>query len=311
MPLSRHNFAVAMLALATLWWGMGFVWAKNVGEAVNAAAGVGPGGLIGPNLTLAVRFGVATALWACIFPRSLRGWGIASVRRSLVIGGTMFVALELQHLGLDRASEATTAFLTSLTVVVVPLLVAATRRKRPDAPLVVAIAHAVAGIYLLTGATLGAFGPGEWLGIACAVGFGVEILSVNALVPRDDAFRMTLGMFAVNAAAYAVITLLSPGFLALDWPALATPPVLRDWACLAVLGSSSFAIMTLYQPRVEPTRAAVIYMIEPIFAAAYAWAAEGAVMTQTALIGATLILFSNIVAEFRWPRRRPIDAQPA
>jgi drug/metabolite transporter (DMT)-like permease len=305
MPASHHKFAVAMLTIATLFWGMGFVWAKNVGEAINAAAGVGVGGLLGPNLTLAGRFCVASLLWTMIFPRSLRGWSRATVGRSMIIGAVLFAGLEMQHLGLDRVSEATTAFLTSLTVVLVPLLVAALRRRRPDATLLSAIALSVVGIYLLTGATLRGLGPGEFLAIGCAVAFSVEILCVNALVARDQAFRITLGMFAVNAVGFTFVSAVSPGLMRLDVWALPAP-VVRDWLLLAVLGSSSFAFMNLYQPRVEPTRAAVVYMLEPIFAAAFAWAVEGAAMTQTALVGAALILLSNIVAEFRWPRRKAL-----
>ena len=63
----------------------------------------------------------------------------------------------------------------------------------------------------------------------------------------------------------------------------------------------SFGLMNTYQPRVEATRATLVYLFEPIFAAGFAWLVEGATMSRSALYGAGLILVSNIVAELKWP----------
>jgi drug/metabolite transporter (DMT)-like permease len=62
---------------------------------------------------------------------------------------------------------------------------------------------------------------------------------------------------------------------------------------------------------VEPSRAAIIYLSEPIFAAAFAWVSEGAAMSAMALCGAGLILVANMIAELRWPRRRRMTVTPA
>jgi drug/metabolite transporter (DMT)-like permease len=63
--------------------------------------------------------------------------------------------------------------------------------------------------------------------------------------------------------------------------------------------------MSVFQPRIDPTRAALIYLMEPVFAAAYAWAARGSGLTVQALTGAALILVANFLVEFIRSRARP------
>jgi drug/metabolite transporter (DMT)-like permease len=94
----------------------------------------------------------------------------------------------------------------------------------------------------------------------------------------------------------------SPGVLRIDWSTVVFSQVGAQWALLTVLVTCvSFGLMNTYQPRVEATRATLVYLFEPIFAAGFAWLVEGATMSRSALYGAGLILVSNIVAELKWP----------
>ena len=68
-------------------------------------------------------------------------------------------------LGLDRTSEAVSAFLTSLTVVFVPLLMVVIVRRPPRAALWLPVGLAALGIWLMTGAAPTGFGVGEVLGL--------------------------------------------------------------------------------------------------------------------------------------------------
>jgi drug/metabolite transporter (DMT)-like permease len=298
----RRRQAIAMLLVATLLWGMGFTWAKNVGAAINAAAGMPVGSTVGPTTMLAGRCLAGALLWVLVFPSSRRGWSWGTVRRSLVLGGLLGVGLIVQHLGLDRSTEAITAFLTNLTIVIVPILIALFHRRLPVPPLIGACALALAGIWLLTGAKSGGLSTGEVLGVACAFAFSLEILAINHLMGRDSPARITLGMFIVSGVMCAAFALGSPGVLRIDWSTVLFSQVGAQWALLTVLVTCvSFGLMNTYQPRVEATRATLVYLFEPIFAAGFAWLVEGATMSRSAFYGAGLILVSNIVAELKWP----------
>jgi len=291
---------ILMLVLAALLWGMGFAWAKNVGAAVNVAANLPESAVLGPTLTLALRFGLAGVLWMMLFPSSRRGWTPATWGRGLVLGAVLALGVILQHLGLARSSEATIAFLTNLTVVFVPIIVAIVVRQLPKIQLLCAIPFALVGIWLLTGAKASGLSVGEWFGVGCAVAFSFELVLLNWLIPKDSPMRLTGLMFAVTAIASFAFALASPGFLQIDWWQLCTPGIVGQFMLLTLLTTLlAFGLMNVYQPQVDTTRAAIVYLFEPIFAATFAWMVQGASMTHLALVGAGLILIANGVAEIR------------
>jgi drug/metabolite transporter (DMT)-like permease len=296
-----HGPALALL-LGTVFWGCAFTWAKAGGEDLNDAAGLPAGAALGPVLLLAWRFVLGAAAWFVVFPASRRGWTWRSAGRAALIGGLSAVGLVLQHLGLDRTSEATSAFLTALMVVFVPLLMTVVVRRPPPGAVWAGVAVATAGVWLMTGAAPGGFGLGEALGLASAFAFSVYVLAINALVPRDDPHRMAAGQFlAVGLATAAVCPFLAggtdPGHLALP----VTEP--RVWPMLALLVAfptiGGYGLLTFFQPRVDPTRASLVYLMEPIVAAAFAWATAGRGMDARALLGAGLILVANAMVELR------------
>jgi drug/metabolite transporter (DMT)-like permease len=65
--------------------------------------------------------------------------------------------------------------------------------------------------------------------------------------------------------------------------------------------------LTYQQPRIDTTRAALIYLAEPIFGAIFAWILLNSAMTLTQIIGALLILIANLIVEMLAGRTRLIE----
>jgi drug/metabolite transporter (DMT)-like permease len=59
----------------------------------------------------------------------------------------------------------------------------------------------------------------------------------------------------------------------------------------------AFGLLTFFQPVMDPTRAALIYLAEPIFATLYAAIAAGHRASLMTLAGAGLILIANLLVE--------------
>jgi drug/metabolite transporter (DMT)-like permease len=299
---ARGHAAVLALLLGTLFWGCAFTWAKAGGEALNAAAGLPAGAGLGPVLLLAWRFVIPAALWFAVFPAARRGWSWRSGGRAALIGGLSAVGLVLQHLGLDRTSEAVSAFLTALTVLFVPVLMTTAARRPPAGTVWAGVAVATAGIWLMTGAAPSGFGLGELLGLSSAVVFSVYIIAINALVPRDDPHRMMAGqLLVVGLVTAAICPLLAGGT---DAANMLRPLVDANvWPRLVLLvvfpTLGGYGLLTFFQPRVDPTRASLIYLVEPVFAAAFAWVVMGRGMDGQAMAGAVLILAANALVELR------------
>ena len=303
-PPSRDDHpAVVGLLIATVLWGCGFTWAKAAGEAVHRAVGLPDGALFGPIFVLAWRFGLAGVVVLLAIPAARRGWTGRGFVRIAGVGLLLAVGLVLQHVGLDRTSEAVSAFLTSLTVLFVPIILTLVLRRPPAPVMWLGVVLATAGVWLMTGATPTGFGVGEVLGLACSFTFAVYILAVNAASKNESAWRMSAGQFLVVGFACAVTAAVVPG-----------GENVRPEAALRVLGSSravwlnvvllaafptvgAFTLLNFFQPRLDATRAALIYLMEPVVAAAYAFFAAGRSVPPIGLLGAGLILAANVLVE--------------
>jgi drug/metabolite transporter (DMT)-like permease len=300
--------ASAWLLLACVFWGTGFTWAKTAGETINARTGVGAGASVGPVWVLAVRFVLAAALWLAVSPVARRGWTRAGVRQAGFLGLLLSAAMILQHLGLDRTTAAVSAFLTSLVVVFVPILAWMVTGRRP-APLVwVGVGVATVGVWLMTGAAVGRFGLGEALGLACSIGWAAYIIAIDRWGGREHPARLVAGQFvacALVTVAWSVVA--SAGQW---WPLVVATADAAVWtnvlllATLATVGS--YGILTYHQPKIDPTRASMIYLAEPICAAVFAWAWAGDAMSGAQIAGAVVILAVNVFVEALASRMRVV-----
>jgi drug/metabolite transporter (DMT)-like permease len=307
-PAHSTRQATVALLLACLFWGGSFTWSKQAITSINSAAAAAQGSAFGPMLLIAWRFGIAGVLWLTIFPPARRGWSWRSVGRAIVLGALFAAGMIAQQMGLDRTSEATSAFLTSLSILFVPLLMLLTTGRAPPPALWAGIALATAGIWLMTGATPTGIGVGEILGLLCSLLFSIYLLAMNALVSRDDPWRMAGAQFLVIGILCGLFVL---GFCpeAHRGANVLVIPFGRQVIVnlLLLVGFATiggFGLMVIYQPRLDPARAALIYLVEPVFAASYAYLFVGAAMSATALIGGTLILLANGIVEWMEQRRR-------
>ncbi len=305
---STRNATLGLL-LATVLWGCGFTWAKAAGEAVNELTGGGRGAPLGPVWVLAIRFFIAGVFWLIVFPESRRGWSLNLVIRCLWLGGTLTLGMVLQHLGLDRTSEATAAFLTSLTILFVPVMMTLVLRKPPPPIIWIGVILAAAGIWIMTGAAASGLGAGELLSLGCAVGFSINIITINKFVTAENAMPTTAGQFLVLAIICAIACLFFPHGVESFGPMrvaalLSHREVWFNIALMVVFVSmGAFGLQFRFQPRIDPSRAALLYLAEPIFASVYAWIATGRGMTSRAIVGAAIMLVANALVEILQSRR--------
>jgi drug/metabolite transporter (DMT)-like permease len=302
----RVTRAELALLIVTAVWGLSFVLAKGAGTTLNAAAGQ-TNGAVGPVTVLAIRFALSALLWMVLIPRSVRGWTRRSTIGGVIVGGLLSGGLMLQSVGLDYTIEAVSAFLTSLAVVFVPLVLWLFFKTPPTLAAVVGVVLAVPGVWMLSETQGFSLGLGEWLGISCAFVFTWHLIAINHFTPLDSPWRMTLqqfGMVTIVCGATATALLMrADGF---DWSVFAS---VDFWWRMGVLVVGPtvicFGAMTYFQPRVPPTRAVLIYLFEPVFAALFAYLIDGRTMTWVMIAGGGLILAANVAVELLPKLRKP------
>jgi drug/metabolite transporter (DMT)-like permease len=283
------------LATVTLVWGTSFTLIHAALEDASTLLFVG------------VRFLLAALLVGALYRRALvRAWAtsLRPFRGGVLAGCCLTAAYLCQTAGLRYTTPSKSAFLTSLCVVLVPFLGCLVYRRVPRSAEILGIALAMTGMAFLTlpagwRSWQEGFNRGDVLTAGCALAFAAHILLVGELV-KTTAFEV---LSATQLGAVAVLSLAgSPWF---EVPRFQFSPRLTlALAVTALLCTAlAYSVQAWAQQHTSPTRAALIFALEPVVAAFTSWLAIGERLTVRGWFGAALILSSVLVVELK-PRLR-------
>ncbi len=297
--------ATIMLVLTTFCWGLSFPLMKGWQLQSEDC----PGGLVLASATMIlVRVTLAVLILAMFRPNLVREPSRHAHLYGAAVGVTFFVGFLLQVLGLAWTTPALSAFITSLGSAWVPVMAWLWSRTRVAPLALVGIGLGIFGTAVLAEIDSGeewTLGVGDLLTFVAAVVFAVEILLLDHLGKDVPAGHLTVSFFAVTAVL-ALLT--AAGWAAwgpgipewLGWSArmLRTPGMATDVALLTVFCTVlAFHWMNVYQPRVSASRAALIYLLEPVFAAVFSIMLGYDQLSPRLLIGGGIIIGGNLLVE--------------
>lgn len=273
-------FAESLLAFNTVIWGGTYV-AIKLGLAD-----------VAPYTLVALRYAFAATI--CAGPVLLyRVWLRPHVRDGFVLGVFLFLGIGLQTQGLLYTTAAKSSFITGMFIVFTPFLHWLLNGRRPRPENYAGILLVLLGLFLLTWPAENRFNLGDLLTILSALGFSLYIVHVDRVARAENTLALVFLQMATTAllgtvAAFALgESYVSPGSRA-------------TWALLylALPGTLLMVfIQTRYQPRSNPIRAAIIYSLEPVFAALFAWILLGETLGARGLMGAGLMLGGVLLSE--------------
>jgi drug/metabolite transporter (DMT)-like permease len=278
--------ADAVLVCITAFWGVTFVVVKD------AVA------LADPFSFLALRFTLAALLLSVVAWRRIRGASLW--RAGTGLGALLFLGFSTQTAGLQYTTPSRSAFLTGLSVLLVPVLSIAVHRRRPPPASLLGVALAVCGLWALAGATaLGAgagLGKGEQLTLFCAVAFALQITLLERLARNHPLLPLvTVQLWTVAVLAILAVLVLGPRVQA--------TAALWGAVLLTGIGGSTVALLlqAWAQARTTAVRAALVYALEPVFATAYSVAVGRERLGERELLGGGLIVLGVLVSELGQP----------
>jgi drug/metabolite transporter (DMT)-like permease len=297
-------FAAAMLVVACLCWAAFFSLCKNWQDAAQAC----PGGQLVASLTLlGVRTVLALAVFAVLKPRLFLKPSRYEIAVGLLLGALNGLGNILQVWGLAWTSPALSGFFTSLASLWVPILASVCFRLPVVGATWAGMALGIAGLAILgiNGGTAWGLGFGDSLTVLSSLAFAFFILSLDRLGRSVNSSHLTLIVIAVTGLPtlfLAVGVAAWQGKLVpwLIWlvEILRQPAVIRDVLLLTILSTIlATHLMSAYQPRVPASRAALIYMLEPVFAAVLSVIVGHDSVSGRLLLGGALILSGNAVVE--------------
>jgi len=284
------NRYLALLVLVTLVWGLTFPILKVATQSLSGVE------------ISALRFLLAAACMAPLFWRVPRHtW-----RDGAVLGALALLSYVGQAYGLQFISSNRSAFLTSLNVIMVPLLAWALG-TRPSWAVFIAALLACLGIGLMS------FDGGvhfwaDTATILCALAFAVYVLFLSGRAYLHQAHQLAAAQMGVMALLGALWMFADSGLAAVQTLPERIPfEVLLGLLYLGLVASAGmFFLQALAQRHVRAEQAALVYALEPVFAALFAWWWLAESLTPRATVGAALVLLAVVLSELKpgsWLRR--------
>ena len=329
--VNNRTKAEAFLVVITAIWGCTFVVVK--GALVDAS----------PLAFLAVRFLLAGVLLLAILGRGQVGRG--TLLPGSILGLFLFAGYLFQTWGLVYTTPSKSAFLTGFSVILVPLiLMLSNRRRKPHSqsflphlsftearnresshlranvhqglragdgegerqerlglPNLVGAFLGLAGIYLLVApSAVGAVNKGDILTLAGAVSFAIHIVLVGHYTKKFSFLHLVpVQVLMVGLLSLAALPLAPKQTLHL------TGRLIAAILITAVLATGlAFSVQNWAQQYTLAAHTALIFALEPVFAALSSWLVTGEYFGVRGLLGSGLILSGMVVSEI-WGSNLP------
>ncbi|GGA26233.1 DMT family transporter [Psychrobacillus lasiicapitis] len=269
-----------LLALVSATWGASYIFMKVLVDDI-------------PPLTIvALRFGIAFIVMIAIFFRKIVLVNAKTLKYSALVGALLFSIFFALMYGMKNTTASTAGFLTSTTVILVPILQIFITRRLPSKKIVWGVVIVTTGLVFLLVREDFNIATGAFLCLVAAFLYAIHIIVTNRFVREVDA--LLLGIFQLGfATLFATI-----GTFLFETPVL--PKSTVHWLSilgLALLCSAfGFVIQSIAQKYTTAESAGFLFSLEPIFSAILAYIFLHEIMGLQGYFGATLIIAGVLIA---------------
>jgi len=279
---NKKRLAQILLVFVTLIWGATFIMVK---DALNDA---------GPFAFGTLRFTIAGILTLVIVNKSIFTLTKTEIIGGLICGFCLFCGYAFQNFGLMQTSASKSAFITSVSVLMVPIILYLFNIQKIKMKVWFAVVLATIGLYFLLDPRGGMMNWGDILTFGCALGFAVHIIFQGYYVKKNV---RVLPFFLVQAWVVVGLSFIN---------SLLFEPIFAIWSprlisTLLVTGIAATFIAILLmiwaQKILNPSETAIIFSLEPVFATVFAIIFAGEILGLWGYIGGGLIVLAVAYGE--------------
>lgn len=293
----KKYYGEGALLLNTLIWGGTFAIVKNAFNDVS------------PLLFLSLRFIIATLLFLPFVYKHLLKVDKKTILAGVVLGVFYFSGFATQTLGLNITTATKSGFITGTFVIFIPLLQLIIERRKPKWFNIVSVLLVLIGLVMLASKgdnaidfiqQLGTdFNFGDILTLLCAILFAFQVVYVDIFTKRYYYLPMVFVQLLITGLGGLVFSFI---FSISELEAFRfdlNSSVIASLIYTAIFASIIATIIQLkFQKIVSPTKAGIIFSIEPIFAAVFAFFLLSEKISNFGLIGCAIIFIGLVLSEF-------------
>ena len=279
IPKIKKRISEAGLLYAAAIWGSTFFIVKD------SLSQIDPVILVGYRFTLAAIILGAYCLAAK--KQISQGWG-----KGIILGLFLWLLYVPQTIGLSITTASNSGFITGLFVAFVPIFSLLIFKRKPSIIGIIATLISLAGLWTLTGGMTD-INNGDLLTLMAAMTYAIHILYVDKYLQQGfDPVVLCFQQFLFVGIASLIVGVVfnlpfTPGNMK-------TITVILFLTLFPTL--SAFAIQMVAQKFTSPLRVSLIFALEPVFAAIFAWTLGNETVVLRRALGGLLIFAAMIIS---------------
>lgn len=218
-------------------------------------------------------------------------WKI-TITGGICCGLALCAAALCQQIGIQYTTVGKAGFITTLYIIIVPIMGIFLKKKVPGKVWIGAVI-AAAGMYLLCMSEKLALGKGDTYVFICAILFSVHILVIDYFSPKADGIELSCIQF-LTAGVIASI-----GALILEQPTISNFIAgIIPLAYAGILSSGvAYTLQVIGQKDLDPTIASLILSLESVVSMLAGWVLLGQALTGRELFGCMLVFAAVILVQ--------------
>ncbi len=292
----RKIRSAIMLVIAALVWGAAMAFQSEAAK------------FIGPMTFQSVRFLIGgTVLLPVVFWLGKKDPGEGRPEhkpKGAIFGGVLCgivlaAACLLQQYGVTYTTVGKAGFLTSLYIIIVPVL-GLFMRKKVGVNIWISVGIALVGMYFLCMNESFTLSVGDTLVLLCAFVFSIQIILLDKYTPIYNALKLSCIQFYVCGFVSMI------GMFIFEQPSIsqlidAWVPILYTGACSCGIG---YTFQAIAQKDLDPTLASLLMSLESVFSAIFGSLIASQIMTKREIFGCVIMFCAIVLAQFVSPDKK-------
>nr|WP_300094135.1 DMT family transporter [Sedimentibacter sp.] len=227
-----------------------------------------------------------------------------TIKSGIIAGSVLFIAASLQQIGLIYTTAGKAGFITSLYIVLVPIIGILFKQKTHTKTWIGALT-AVIGLYFLSINESFTIEFGDFLEIVGAVFWACHILLIDRFVKNVDAIKLS----SIQFATCSVLSLIT-AFITEDVNAAGISSALVPILYGGIMSAGvAYTLQAVGQKYAKPSHAAIALSMESVFAAIGGILLLSERMSPRGYLGCALMLLGMLIAQSEnFGKESPEDA---